>query len=137
MNYYGGIWCLWNQINIDVTIIAKQSRAIHYHVVDNTNSKQFILTATYAPAQDRDKDAFWHHLKQLNESINLLWCIIGDFNELLQSSDKVRGATMTIARTQRLNDFLDHAKSIDAHVQGRVFTWKFFFARATCIRKTG
>jgi len=32
---------------------------------------------------------------------------------------------MTIART-RLNDFLDHTRSIDAHVPGRVFTWNKF-----------
>ncbi|KAJ8436403.1 hypothetical protein Cgig2_021440 [Carnegiea gigantea] len=96
-----------------------ENRAIHYHVVVNTNSKRFISTAIYARAQNRDKDAFWHHLKQLNESINPPWCIIGDFNELLQLSDKVGGATMTIARTQRLNDFLDHTRGIDAHVQGR------------------
>jgi len=43
---------------------------------------------------------------------------------LLQFSDKVGGAPPTIARTRRLNDFLGHTKSFDAHVQGRVFTWK-------------
>lgn len=40
VNHCGGIWCIWNQVNIDVTIIAKESRPIHCHVVDNTNSKQ-------------------------------------------------------------------------------------------------
>ncbi|KAJ8426454.1 hypothetical protein Cgig2_031103 [Carnegiea gigantea] len=36
------------------------------------------------------------------------------------ASNKVGGAPLTIARIWRLNDFLDHTRSIDAHVQGRV-----------------
>jgi len=43
---------------------------------------------------------------------------------LLQFSDKVGGAPPTIARTRRLNDFLNHTKSFDAHVQGCAVTWK-------------
>jgi len=62
-NHCGGIRCLWNPINIDVSILAKESRAIDCHIKDNLNNKQCILIAVYAPTQERDKDAFWHHLK--------------------------------------------------------------------------
>ena len=82
-NHYGGTWCLWNSVNVDVTIIAVESMAIDCHVVDNVNNEQCMLTAIYAPSHSGDKDVFWHHLKQLNELITLPWCIIGDFNELL------------------------------------------------------
>jgi len=82
-NHCGGILCPWDSVNVDVIIIAKESRAIHCHVVDNVNNKQCMLTIIYAPAWSRDKDVFWHHLKQLNELITLPWCLIGDFNELL------------------------------------------------------
>jgi len=50
--------------------------------------------------------------------------LIGDFNELLQLSDKVGAASPAIARTRCINEFLNHTRSIDTHVQGRVFTWK-------------
>jgi len=70
-NHCGGIWCLWNSVNVDGTIIAKESRGIHCHVVDNVNNNQCMLTAIYAPARSGDKDVFWHHLKQLNEFIAL------------------------------------------------------------------
>jgi len=48
-NHFAGIWCLWNSINIDVTIMAKEPRAIHSHVMDKINTKQCLLTAIYAP----------------------------------------------------------------------------------------
>jgi len=62
--------------------------------------------------------------KQLSDAINLPWCIMGDFNEMLCSSDKVGDVPLTISRTRRLNDFLAHTRSINANVQGGVFTWK-------------
>jgi len=104
-NHCSGIWCLWNSINVDVTIIAKESRAIHCHVIHNVNNKQCMLIAIYAPGRSGHKDVFWRHLKQLNELINLPWCLIGDFNELLQFSDKVGVAPPTIPRSRRPNDF--------------------------------
>jgi len=54
-NHCGGICCLWNLVYIDVTIIAKESQAIHCYIVDNTNSKQCMSTAIYASAQNQDK----------------------------------------------------------------------------------
>ena len=88
-NHCGGIWCLWNPINVEVSILAKESRAAHCLIKDSVNNKQCLLTAVYTPAQERDKDVFWQHLKQLNESVNLLWCIMADFNELLHPSEKL------------------------------------------------
>jgi len=66
-----------------VAIIEKESPTILCHVMDNAANKQCILTAIYAPTQNRDNYAFWYHLKQLSEAITLPWCIIGDFNKLL------------------------------------------------------
>jgi len=51
---------------------------------------------------------------------------MGDFNEMLISSDKVGGSPLTVSKTQRLSDFLAYIKGIDANVQGRIFTWKNF-----------
>ena len=95
-------------------------------MIDKVTSKQCMLTALYAPVRSRDKDIFCNNLKQLNMLITLPWCLIGDFNELLQPSDKVGGAPPTLVRTRRLNDFLAHTNSFYAHVQGREYTWKKF-----------
>jgi len=88
----GGIWYLWNSVNFNLNVMAKDNRAIHCHVIDKDSSKYILLTAVYAPAQERDKDVFWHHLNQLSNSITLSWCLMGNFNEMLCSSDKIGGA---------------------------------------------
>jgi len=98
-NHCGGIWCFWNPVNVDVTIITKDNRAIHCSVADMITNKHCILTAVYAPAQSAEKEVFWPHLQQLNESFTLPWCIIGDFDELLDSSNKIGGGPLLSNRT--------------------------------------
>ena len=50
VNYCGEIWCLWNPINIEVLILAKESRAIHCHLKDIPKNKECVLTIVYALA---------------------------------------------------------------------------------------
>ena len=68
----------------------------------------------------------WQHLKQLNEFITLIWCIICDFNEMIHPSEKVRGTPLNVHKTHRFNNFLTATGSIDTNVQARIFTWKKF-----------
>jgi len=120
----GGIWLLWNSENVVVNVLAKETRAIHCNVVERSTSKNYKLTAVNAPAQINEKDDSWNHLNCLNNVIHSSWCILGDFNKMLHPSEKIGGARLCASRLQRLNNFLVHSKYHDAHVQGRIFTWK-------------
>jgi len=72
VNHTGGIWLLWNDENVDVSIIAKETRIMHCLVLDKLTAKECLLSAVYAPAQESQKDDFWKHLKQLHNSIDKL-----------------------------------------------------------------
>jgi len=122
----GGIWLLWNDENVDVSIIAKETRIMHCLVHDKLNAKECLLSAVYAPARENQKDAFWEHLHRLHNSIDKPWCIMGDFNEMLNASEKIGGTPLTPSKVHRLNDFLHYSNSFDVTVQGRLFTWKKF-----------
>jgi len=50
---------------------------MHYLVLDKLTAKECLISAVYAPAQESQKDDFWQHLKQLHNSIDKPWCIIG------------------------------------------------------------
>ena len=125
-NHVGGIWLLWSTENMKVNAIAKETRALHYLVYEKSTSKQCVLSTVSVPAQNQEKNDFWDHLKHLNDVINLPWFLMGDFNEMLISSNKIGGSPLTVSKTQRLLDFLAYSKGIGANVDGRIFNWKNF-----------
>jgi len=50
-----------------------------------------MVSGVYAPVQQREKESFWNHLLQLSHVVELPWCLIGDFNELANPSEKNGG----------------------------------------------
>ena len=62
-----------------------------------------IISGIYAPVQPRDKVDFWNHLVELNNIIDLPWCLIGDFNEILCPNEKLGGQPPATIRFHRLN----------------------------------
>ena len=124
INHAGGIWVLWNNTNIKANVILKEDRAIHMLVFEYATQKFSILSGIYAPAQASDKDAFWSHLCNLNNIIDMPWCLIGDFNELECPSDKQGGQAVTHSRLIRLPSFLNSIHAVSIPVRGCPFTWK-------------
>jgi len=84
VNYSGGIAVLWNSGKLHASILQKEPWAIYLLMHDTTNTFS-------SPAQQREKEAFWNHLRDLNGIFDLPWCIIGDFNELANPSEKREG----------------------------------------------
>ena len=59
-------------------------------MIRNTaNASNSILSGIYAPAQNREKDVCWDQLAQINNIINIPWCLIGDLIELACPNDKL------------------------------------------------
>ena len=93
-------------------------------VMDLAIQKLCIISGIYAPAQLRQKDPFWQHLVDLNAVIDSPWCLIGDFNESEDFSEKRGGASLLTSHYRRLPQFLRTIDGSSILVQGRPFTWK-------------
>ena len=124
INHSGGIWVLWNDINIRANVLLNEDRAIHMLVFEFSTQKFSIISGIYAPAQSSAKDPFWAHLRNLNDVIDLPWCIIGDFNELECPSDKKGGQPVLPSRLARLPSLLNSIHATSIPVLGCPFTWK-------------
>jgi len=88
INHSGVIWVLWNNNRIHASILRKDSRAIHMLVHDPSNLNNLVISGVYGPAQCGEKEHFWANLEQLNNVIDLPWCIVGDLNELEKQAEK-------------------------------------------------
>ena len=63
-------------------------------------------------------------LIQMNNVVDLPWCLIGDFNELADPSEKKGGKKYSQAKFVPHNHFLDHVNAISVPFKGYPFTWK-------------
>ena len=68
-------------------------------------SKIFVVSGIYAPAKNHGNDAFWAHLLELNSIIDCPWCLIGDFNDIEDFSEKKGGIAPSPSRLRRLQPF--------------------------------
>ena len=91
-------------------------------VYDTYKHCSSIISEVYAPAQFQDKDCFWQQLEQMNDVIDLSWCIIGDLNELANCSEKRGGKRYPPSRFARLKIFMNGLNVVSVPVTGYPFT---------------
>ena len=106
INHSGGIAVMWNNDNVHVSVLSKDSRSIHLLVYDIRLQKTSVIFGLYGPAQKRDKHSFWDKLIELNTVIDLPWCLIGDLNEILSPDEKLGGLLPNSDRFHFLPKFL-------------------------------
>jgi len=123
-NHSGGLAVLWHNTNVHASLLNKDHRAIHMLVHDHISNHKVIIGGIYAPAQQREKAAFWNHLYRLNGVMNLPWCLIGDFNEMATPIEKRGGRLPSDSSFERLNDFLNTINASTVPNNGSLFTWK-------------
>jgi len=86
-----GIAVLWISDHMHVSILATDERAIHVLVHDISLGKSSMLSGIYGLAQKNNKKIFWDKLFDMCPVVDLTWCILGDFNELLTPQDEQGG----------------------------------------------
>jgi len=64
------------------------TNAVSVKLQATTSNVSWWLTAVYGPQRDADKLAFLNELRQISLMTSDLWLVIGDFNMILQATDK-------------------------------------------------
>ena len=86
--------------------------------------QRILLFLVYARANSRDKDVLWKHLMQLHNVIDVSWCLVADFNEIVSTNEKLGGPILSFNMFQRLNNFLTTTNAGGLQVSSNIFTWK-------------
>ncbi|XP_075669738.1 uncharacterized protein LOC142639446 [Castanea sativa] len=62
------------------------------------------------------------------KKFNLPWLCVGDFNEIIRSSEKLGGSNRSQAQMQLFRDVVDECGFIDLGFSGNRFTWQKHFS---------
>ncbi|GMP46214.1 hypothetical protein CsSME_00014459 [Camellia sinensis var. sinensis] len=121
--FAGGIWLLWNDLEIHCDIIAQTQQEVHAWIQVLSKPSPWLFSAIYASPILSSRRILWENRTTLANSHNAPWFMMGDFNEILTSVDKFRGKPINLSRALKLKDCMDHCGMLDLGFSGPKFTW--------------
>ncbi|XP_074352204.1 uncharacterized protein LOC141691378 [Apium graveolens] len=82
----GGLTVFWKH-NLMCSVVDCSHNYIDI-IVKEKSARDWRLTCFYGYPERERRQASWNLLRHLSSSYQLPWCVFGDFNDLLYSSDK-------------------------------------------------
>ena len=123
VGYAGGIWVLQNTEVMDVPILASIEQEIPAAIKVHSSNLSWLITVIYASLRYRERHILWDNLNQVATLHNLPWLVLGDFNEILSSENKLGGRPINIHRAMVFQQCLNSCNLLDLGFQGPKFTW--------------
>uniref|UniRef100_A0A2N9G219 Uncharacterized protein n=1 Tax=Fagus sylvatica TaxID=28930 RepID=A0A2N9G219_FAGSY len=81
------------------------------------------LTCFYGAPETHLRDQSWNLLRNLHGQFSLPWCCVGDFNEIVRSSEKCGRRDQSERQMQRFRAVIDDCGFLDLGFRGFPFTW--------------
>nr|KYP69646.1 Transposon TX1 uncharacterized [Cajanus cajan] len=135
----GGIWVLMaGSCTTNISAFASHPQAISFKVVEG--SKSWVCTPVYANPRVDLRQRVWAHLRELGGRVTLPWLVLGDFNEILLSTE-CRGGRFSLSRASQFLEVVNDCNLLDMGAKGLRFTWfgdrntSFFHAQTLARRK--
>lgn len=88
---FGGIVVMWDTNIVDVTDTWFGWHSITVHCRHKGSGFSWVHTVVYGPTKYDEKAEFWEELSDLGVSLDISWCIVGDFNVTRYFRDRNRG----------------------------------------------
>ncbi|CAL1384548.1 unnamed protein product [Linum trigynum] len=121
VGFAGGIWLLWNSGAVTITESDRSNQFLHVQVCSGHDS--WFLTAVYASPALIQRRALWQSVRSIAEGMEAPWILAGDFNSILQPSDKMGGAPFDASRARDFQDCVLDSGLTDLGFSGPPFTW--------------
>ena len=116
----GGICMFWSN-TLDVEVLEFNARTIAITIRDGVCS--WALVGFYGPPYRAKRRKAWENLHGLLKSIKDPWICFGDFNVVLENSEKIGGNFGSASTPNYLKELTFDLGAIDLGFVGNKFTW--------------
>ena len=115
------IWLFWsNEVTCDILECDQQH--ITCEVSHENCSEKFIMTYVYAKCKDQLRKPLWDSMLQWSDT-RYPWCVIGDFNFISSSNEKLGGREYNITKSLEFINIIETCGLVDMGYNGQKFTW--------------
>ncbi|CAN1147692.1 hypothetical protein LINPERHAP2_LOCUS16019 [Linum perenne] len=120
--FRGGIWLLWNDLTLSLKIVASTSQLIHAEIEWEVG-KVYFATFIYASPGFQGRRMLWNDLCQVAAAAPHAWVLLGDFNAMVNSTEKWGGATFNQGPAREFRSYIGDCNLIDMGFFSPKFTW--------------
>lgn len=118
-----GIWLHWNSSMVQVEVLSLMEQEIDVLLQVQSLSFSWILSDIYASPKFENMCILWENLKKVSNHHDLPWILMGDFNEVLEESEKLGGNPLSIRRVQEYKESMNYCNLLDLGFSRPKFTW--------------
>ncbi|XP_028754982.1 uncharacterized protein LOC114714409 [Neltuma alba] len=118
----GGLVIMWDEDRSHIRILEQDQQ--FFHLSWEYNQRKLFLTAVYAVPHSNHRQALWNKLKLLSLNLSEPWIVCGDFNDILNSDERLGGAGVNQGRLNWFKNQIDDCSLSDLGAVGPRFTWK-------------
>lgn len=108
--------------DIDLTILSTSNNFIDTRII--YKGKSFLATFTYGEPDHSKRNAFWETLSTLHSNPKGPWFLTGDFNELIDNSEKRGGPARAEGTFTAFRTFLSENDLFDLKHSGNALSWR-------------
>ena len=110
-NKVGGLVIFWKE-DFDLTIETLYKNHIDT-TVNKNKSEEWRFTDFYGKPDTQNRHEAWARIKNLKSRGLAPWICVGDFNEITNQSEKLRGRVRPHVQIQAFKDILDACSFLD------------------------
>ncbi|XP_061993460.1 uncharacterized protein LOC133711342 [Rosa rugosa] len=119
----GGLGLFWNEETRVHIHQPSHARFIDAVVDDDNGSIQWRLTCFYSNSSAAERQESWNLIRSLSDDDSLPWVVLGDFNEMVHSSEKLDGRLRLESQMRGFREALSYAELVDLGFHGCPYTW--------------
>jgi hypothetical protein len=118
----GGLLLAWRS-GVDLECFVTNKHSISAWCYSDPPNNPWILSCVYGPPYNKTNTDFWKSLAGIGSDYSGPWLCIGDFNRILDQTEKYGGRPFSCSSNDLFRDFLNLHGLVDLGFSGSPFTW--------------
>ena len=115
------IWLFWTK-EVDCHILESDQQNTTCEIKHEECSEKFHMTYVYAKCKDQLRKPLWDTMLKWAETSDP-WCIIGDFNVIASTQEKLGGRAYNISKSLEFISIIEACGLVDMGYTGQDYTW--------------
>jgi exonuclease III len=118
----GGIILACSHDRYSFSQVVIRQFSVTVRLTNNLHNETWSLSTVYGPQRESDKIMSMQEIKDIRQTVDDRWILMGDFNLIYCASDKSTGL-VNIRLMNRFRQLLEEIEIKEIHIHGRKFTW--------------